>query len=675
LRVARYVFALVALLLACGFQSQEPKRDERQELYEWFDSLGFEALRDGQFVKVETKYKGRLTPIAEYGFLVKGKGDSFTLLKVNLSRETVVNGRASRPEEEKIEEPADLRSWLEDVRAKRQSKTRRFGNGFSFYSRGADFVLSRIADLRGFTDLATFFFEQSKQDDASWTDKRGQPYVVFDEQSKKDKAPWTDKQWADYAESVKDSLAAMLLEDTVSEFDDIWLSRKEILADMRLIADKFPASGWQQEAAGYASGLKSMVAEDAARKPFSDAQLKAMSPKAQAAELVWQLRNQTTYLNRFPYIDATPAEEATPAARLVKLGFNAVPALLNALHDKRYMRGTDNRILRIGGGPMRIPDWKPLQIREGAQNVLEQIACRPFLPSRERIDDSNTAAVETGAREWWAEAQKLGERQLLIREVRNGASDTRAARLAGAYPSDAPDAIREGLTHCPEAWQRVNLVHALGFAKTNRAVALARDLMKHGDDPEIRLAAAQVVCQTAAEEAVDAMIREWNEHPATRDLAEFLLGSGRARAMKAIEDGLNHSGVKQRNNILTWIWVLGVPPREFYFFRGQKPGTAEQTADLNTAESLLALELQDLGADVGTSGSFASFSFSDPRMCDLAAMDLGHILPKRYGYAYESSLDARERQRLTFLNIWRKSRGLPPVAVPPKPSRPEERRG
>ncbi|MFI5385854.1 MAG: hypothetical protein ACHQ50_07010 [Fimbriimonadales bacterium] len=100
MRLARCLFALLAVLLVCGFQITAPE-DERANLFRWFDSLGFSQFKDGQFVEVkyweEWSGKGkREYGRSDFGFLAKGSGRTFTVQTLGLSLLEVVDGKVSQ---------------------------------------------------------------------------------------------------------------------------------------------------------------------------------------------------------------------------------------------------------------------------------------------------------------------------------------------------------------------------------------------------------------------------------------------------------------------------------------------------------------------------------------------------------------------------------------------------
>jgi hypothetical protein len=139
-----------------------------------------------------------------------------------------------------------------------------------------------------------------------------------------------------------------------------------------------------------------MIKEDhehaANAKPFE-----AMTKSEEAAELVFRLRDQ-----HGPYYmttDRTPEDPASPASQLVKMGYAAVPALIEALKSTRYTRS----VARSHMGR-----W-PYVITEDvcAMDVLERIAGRKFYGNPEVNSPTIRAASRRRQVErWYATVQE-----------------------------------------------------------------------------------------------------------------------------------------------------------------------------------------------------------------------------------------------------------------------------
>jgi hypothetical protein len=67
---------------------------------------------------------------------------------------------------------------------------------------------------------------------------------------------------------------------------------------------------------------------------------------------------------------------------------------------------------------------------------------------------------------------------------------------------------------------------------------------------------------------------------------------------------------------------------------------------------------------MGMSGSWGGKSFSDPRICDMAAHVLWMRWPNKYRFDLAAPVAVRDQQLLQLKNIWRKERGLPALAPP-----------
>jgi len=137
--------------------------------------------------------------------------------------------------------------------------------------------------------------------------------------------------------------------------------------------------------------------------------------------------------------------------------------------------------------------------------------------------------------------------------------------------------------------------------------------------------------------------------------------------LRALASGLIKRTPKTRDTILHTLdpgWGI-YPLMEF----NSPSRSLAKTASLSPAtqaamEDLLAGELNDDFLDIGQSGSTDGVSISGLRLCDFAALILSTRWPELYHFDMEASFSIRERERVTALNTWRKSRGMESLPVP-----------
>jgi hypothetical protein len=175
------------------------------------------------------------------------------------------------------------------------------------------------------------------------------------------------------------------------------------------------------------------------------------------------------------------------------------------------------------------------------------------------------------------------------------------------------------------------------------------------------------------------MIREWRRLTSgSRDdefedqLVDFLVSSGDARAVAALEDGLRRQTIDRRLAVIEKFAHGELPPQSFsptsntMLMPVMRPATAAYS---KAVERLLAGELTDTARRVGSSMSLGTLSgreasFEDPHIWEVAAFALSVDWPKKYHYQPVPSPGARERMRIQCLNTWRSAQGLSARPVP-----------
>ncbi len=196
----------------------------------------------------------------------------------------------------------------------------------------------------------------------------------------------------------------------------------------------FPASGKAPEAEERISLLRQMAAEDAEHITVP---LNTMSPAAQAAEAIYQLRNirNVRWILDPHYPSETPKQNGrdviTPINRLVELGDAAVPALIEALDDQRFTRSM-------------VPSYngtespQVMRVSNVAQHILEFMSGRNFFARKTDNGKLINGTTRQQAEAWWAEKQGKGEEQVLVAQASaGGAGSEQAVRILNAKNPDA----------------------------------------------------------------------------------------------------------------------------------------------------------------------------------------------------------------------------------------------
>jgi hypothetical protein len=651
----RVFLAISALLLASGFDIQ-PQDGERQRLNAWFDSLGFDCFKNGEFVEVKTRSRGGRYVQVDYGFLLEGSGTKFKIRDLHLDKVSY-DAEASKKapfyarDDVSTFQPVDLHAWLRNELRQLSSNPVAegyYGCGWAGWP-AHYFVLARLADLRGEKEVADAFYKKATTD----------PYHFYpdDELS---------------GGTLQGKIAFGLLRHATGMASGYGIPRQDALNEFQFILDHFPDCPPRKAAGSAASILREMIAMARTHPAISMDEIKKLPLDKRIAELIYGLQDQIGEQNSQPgYVDVFMyvRDSPTPAGELRKIGFDAVPQLLNALQDKRFIRCMQ--------GGMHNINPQVLRVRDAAGQILDALSGGVIRQSgnwSDVADEKEAATTEKAARAWWSEVQRKGIRAVLNQSVRKGdyVAAERAAKLVELYPSDAVASIRVGVAKDTGGRCAVTLIAALRPLRSHETLQYARTEMVGGTTLVARVAAAGVVAETHPEEAVDAMIAEWSriskksgDSEDTPALVQFLVASRRPRAIKALTRGLSSMTVRNRNNV-----IYGLDRCFWDTFEGltfsstnAKVPPADEVACQDAAERALVAELKDLSF-TDTGGWMSPITIQDPRLCDLATCALSQLWPKKYKFVPEATEFARDLQRLQALNVWKAARGEALLPVP-----------
>ena len=365
----------------------------------------------------------------------------------------------------------------------------------------------------------------------------------------------------------------------------------------------------------------------------------------------------------------------------MKLGFDAVPILIDALGDRRFTRS-------VGYHRDFYFSHYVLSVGDCTRAVLEQIAGREFYGRRttssEVSTDNSADAVKRQVQGWWADVQKKGEKQVLIDAVESGDenSPAQAERLLAKFPDATLAAITSGAPKA-KAWARQRLIDLAAEIKGDSPVPFLTQQMKQGSCLAFRVAAARGLLAHKHPECLKAMIEEWkklsfsrkngddrDENGSVEELIGLLAGSGSAEAVDVLAEGLEEHPVDVKLSVVS---AFGQSGNMSVFATGTGGSLTPAKVKADDAswraavEDLLVKALDDDERRLGMSGTWGEKSFSDPRICDVAGQVLWSRWPKKYTFDIAASPAIRDRQRLELKNTWRKQHGLPPLELPHPP--------
>jgi hypothetical protein len=480
------------------------------------------------------------------------------------------------------------------------------------------------------------------------------------------------------AERLEHEFGHVLIWQAVLACDDPKNPRPDLLKGFERVVKLTPKSRHVERAAAMVELLKRMIAEDEARAAARRAlPFESLSGEERIKDLIYQLRDQDGGQFMQPgscSIFNFGQEQDSPADRLVEIGFAAVPFLIEAMGDERLTYGVgfhrdfyfSHEVMRVG---------------EAAQEVFEkisgvQLANQPVVrvfgedPATFSEDDGRKSLQEA-ARRWWREFEAKGERRFLIEEVSSGGESVRslAAALMAKYPADAPAALKAGLKRAKDEWSHSRLVSAVGNADFEGSEAVLRQVIRDNRFGEGTLAALEALRERKVADALDLAIalldeeKSWkeggtmDEMPA-EDLIEFLLESREEKAARAVLERLEKLSLDLR------VDVVLVSHR--VLDGEERPGEAT----LEVIEEILVRLLEDPSRRSGISGGLGELSFSDPRVCDLAAETLRGGWGDRYAFDFAGPLKVRDRQCLAAANVWRSANGKELLEIPEREVKP-----
>ncbi|HEY1786044.1 MAG TPA: hypothetical protein VGG30_10865 [Pirellulales bacterium] len=685
----------VVLLPASGGSAAEPiysPEVDRALAFHWFETLGYPDVAKLPFVDVATGGWSQGAddgPRAfhEHGFLLSHEGDRFSILTIGHDRfsmqtigletqkftKTGPLTAAGRPvlEHQAVDyEPADLAQF---ATAALKAATERLTAVNPWYptDEAELFVLSWACARQGHDALATDLFDCA----ASFPDEGA--------------AKQAGRRGLE--DRVSDQIAHQEMWRAIVAFGDAAISRQQLLDRFQWIIKTFPHSEHFERAKATATLLAMMIVEDRNHpaQPATGPEWERLDRKEQVAELIVQLRDQNTRQLMQPgscSIFLRPdSDEDTPAHRLAKIGFDAVPQLIDALSDPRPTRSVGYlRDFRFSHHVLTVGDC--------AQQILNQIAGRSFFKFNHTggymAQDGRIDSVAAAAREWYAEVLKKGEKQTLIDGATGGddQSVSQARRLLKKFPDDALPALIAATRAAKIDFNRNQLVGLVHQVPGEPAQEFLLEELRDGPVASTRLVAAKSLQRRGRSEGVAAMIEHWRakhlpdppcdpgapdpESTDTHDVAIFLVSRGGVDGVKAVASRFADLPVALRLDIVS---PFGDAPSLNVLRTGSKDdlarlGTAAESNDNQELRAavvkLLITALDDTQPRKGFAVSWNGASISEPRICDFAGLALNHFDAARFPFDLSASLPERDRGRAILKNVWLKEQGKPELPLP-----------
>ncbi|HEY2343660.1 MAG TPA: hypothetical protein VGH90_11540, partial [Chthoniobacteraceae bacterium] len=523
-----------------------------------------------------------------------------------------------------------------------------FGAAFS-YSQGLDlFVLARWCAQHGERDLALTILDRLQL---------RKEYLAV-------------RQYPNPLEVKLQAAAARFLwRPAVFSIGDRAETRSDLLKKLRQIEILCPKANLDYVHATTET-LERMIREDAEHPTLSDAQLAALPPAERARELIFRLRN-----DRWIPIEnqdfwargdaAWPGNGAYKA--LLQLGFDAVPALVDALDDHSITRQP----------PYMVSEKEVWRVRDFALSALCEISCLSFGRSPKDSEETDHEFRIAGARAWGKAASEKGEKRCFIEglELESPSCIQCARRLLEKYPEDGIPAIIDAARHRTRASDRGALEAVLRSANDPRCTAYFEELL-HEAASRDRIAGAFGLWKSRDPRAVRAMRNEWTAFvtahedspwptPGSRDDFEnpfsiicFLADSQDPDAVLDLDRELPKIPPKWRAKAF-----------EPFFANPAGPAGAVAKTWNKTFEDLFVESLRDTAEVRGI--YFWSRVAHPPvpiiraRVCDVAANALHEWLPKKYAFDPWLSPEERTRQCIVCANVRARESGDPQLPLSP----------
>ena len=442
---------------------------------------------------------------------------------------------------------------------------------------------------------------------------------------------------------------------------------------------------WRQMVDNHVKILARMVGEDeeraAASRPSS-----APSNDDLAAQLIVDLRNQEDppsydmFLVNGDYISGHGTQESwneSTAGRLKKLGFSAIPRLIDALEDDTLTRCVWYNS-RFGGSFWVVP------VSAFANSILGEIS---------GISIGGTPAEVHGKwTTWWKEIQTKGEEAVTAETVARGddTSSSCAEHFLERWPKRVGDVIA-GAKRADNRAVRDLLVSIVGKSDEPQAAAFLREELEKGPYATSRISAAKAMLAKGNQEGLRAIQRAWRSgsaHRGVRDPSvpeavadfdyaislgegskatiEFLISAGDFDALDCVASSVLMLTPNDRRTVLDAIRYEHID------------GILKKAPDVSKpkfeslVEDMLAGMLDDNYRERGWSSHGASYrgksgQLLNARTSDLAAVALAADWPDRYDFDSTGSVKSRDAGIVDVKNRWRKSRGLP--ELPPRKPR------
>jgi hypothetical protein len=266
---------------------------------------------------------------------------------------------------------------------------------------------------------------------------------------------------------------------------------------------------------------------------------------------------------------------------------------------------------------------------------------------------TETASIKEKAYEWYAETADGGDITALKSALPMEHNSSAIKEIYCRFPSQATTAIGEALRKSMSVASRKTLIQGLGKYGDASAAAVLTAEANSGPELSSRVEAAKWLAYADPKTAATVLVKEFNQFNGDDQSKSALRRIIFIMPILATEqpdaDECLFKGLWNRSINFTYD-VVGM---EGTMFDSDLP----KRKDVSTLEKLLVCELTD-DRTQGLRYSYGQETYN-AEVGDRAAYSLSRILPSKYPYHPGIFRSERRQERYVFLNIWRKSNGLP----------------
>lgn len=672
--------------------------EERKAAYAKYDATETADLTKLEFIRIGQEWIDRSTIEWEYGFLIEADEVEVVYfdLCLDVCRESLIPEPGQNPDYSIRFERIDLEEQIEKAFAIIPRLKVVDDHSQEYHDSGVEpllwdyqnvmFILARAVEEKNpelagkLYDRAVKFYRICFE-----TESIQVPLLAFD----------------DFLED----LAISQLENCYSAYSDLSISREDVLKKFENWQSRFQTSSLREHTAKTIHLLREAVEADRQHaRDLASRGEKEPTPEQRIADLIDGLRHcNTMRWEDMRYADFDRSN--SPIRLLVEHGYDAVPALIEALDDHRISRAVTGEM-----------PPQHFTVGDHAVVALNRIAGRDFFQERflgsyanARPTFSNSPdapKIKQEIKDWYAIAKEMGEVQMLVEVLERGESPLphpSVLLLEDRDPETALEVVSRflPLTQYPE--EREVLVD-FAFSKCQeKAIPLLRDQIHHGKSLVVRLQSARFLHQLRQPDAIPAMIEEWKEFattfaamndpkasreevealrkrlPEVRELADFLVGTGSVDARLAFADTMGRIPSDVRRELLH-----AFRPESNSRSNGRTLNPLAGCGDDAASPDVPEKSPQDLERDQQREAEIALFvsllndtassgevwvepEFHLARICDEAAHRLHQIDPKRFPFDVRASFEKCEAARLAILESLSRDNNIPAVSADKQP--------